>query len=249
MKSHGQYCPVARAAEILTQRWTLLLLRDLLGGIRRFNDLRRGVPLMSPSLLSHRLKHLEKYGLVVRVSQAGSVEYHTTPAARELRPIIDLLGAWGQRWVRNQLIDDELDVNLLMWDMSLRIDPKRFGPGRTVLGFEYTDRPRLKKGDWWTDQWWLVMADGESDLCLRDPGFDVDLYVVTDLRTMTRVWMGDIPVREALRSGAIKLHGSRPLSDSFEQWLPLSYHARVERPPVPLDLERILAAAHAQSAV
>jgi DNA-binding HxlR family transcriptional regulator len=249
MKSHGQYCPVARAAEILTQRWTLLLLRDLLGGIRRFNDLRRGVPLMSPSLLSHRLKHLEKYGLVVRVSQAGSVEYHTTPAARELRPIIDLLGAWGQRWVRNQLIDDELDVNLLMWDMSLRIDPKRFGAGRTVVGFEYTDRPRLKKADWRTDKWWLVMTDGENDLCVRDPGFDVDLYVVTDLRTMTRVWMGDIPVPEALRSGAIKLHGSRVLADSFERWLPLSYHAPNERPPAPLDLERILAAAHAQSAV
>lgn len=248
MKSHGQYCPVARAAEILSQRWTLLLLRDLLGGIRRFNDLRRGVPLMSPSLLSHRLKHLEKYGLVVRVSQAGSVEYHTTPAARELRPIIDLLGAWGQRWVRNQLIDDELDVNLLMWDMSLRIDPKRFGLGRTVVGFEYTDRPRLKKADWRTDKWWLVMTDGESDLCVRDPGFDVDLYVVTDLRTMTKVWMGDIPVREALRSGVIKLHGSRLLADSFERWLPLSYHARHERPPASLNLERILAAAHAQAA-
>ena len=248
MKSHGQYCPVARAAEILTQRWTLLILRDLLGGIRRFNDLRRGVPLMSPSLLSRRLKHLEKYGVVVRVSHAGAVEYHTTPAARELRPIIDLLGAWGQRWVRSQLVDDELDVNLLMWDVSLRIEPRQFGPGRTVIGFEYTDRPRLKKSDWWTDRWWLVMTDGDSDLCLRDPGFDVDLYILTDLRTMTKVWMADIPVRDALRSGAIKLHGSRPLADSFERWLPLSYHARHDLPPAPLNLEHILTAANAQAA-
>ena len=248
MKSHGQYCPVARAAEILTQRWTLLILRDLLGGIRRFNDLRRGVPLMSPSLLSQRLKHLERYGLVARVSHAGAVEYHTTPAARELRPIIELLGAWGQRWVRNQLIDDELDVNLLMWDLSLRVDPKCFGSGRTVVGFEYTDRPRLKKGDWPTDKWWLVMTDGEGELCLRDPGFDVDLYVVTDLRTMTKVWMGDIPVREALRSGAIELNGSRSLANSFERWLPLSHHAQHERPPTPLNLVRILAAVDAKAA-
>ena len=250
MKSYGQYCPVARAAEIVSQRWTLLILRDLLGGIRRFNDLRRGVPLMSPSLLSRRLKDLEKWGIVTRVCDArsGAVEYHTTPAARELRPIIDLLGAWGQRWVRNQLIDDELDVSLLMWDVSLRIDPKRFGSERTVIAFDYTDRPRLKKGDWWVDKWWLVMTDGESDLCLRDPGFDVDLYIVTDLQTMTRVWMGDISVREALRSEVIELQGSRSLVDSFEGWLPLSYHAQHERPPAPLNLERILAAAHAEAA-
>ena len=250
MKSYGQYCPVARASEILSQRWTLLLLRDLLGGIRRFNDLRRGVPLMSPSLLSRRLKELEKWGMVVRVRDAGSgaVEYHATPMALELRPVLDLLGAWGQRWVRNRLVDDELDVNLLMWDVSLRVDPKRFGPGRTVIGFEYTDQPRLKKDDWWVDKWWLVMADGESDLCLRDPGFEVDLHILTDLRTMTKVWMGDIPVREALRSGGIELHGARALADSFEDWLPLSSHALHERLPKSLNLGRILAAAQAGAA-
>ncbi len=250
MKSYGQYCPVARAAEILSQRWTLLILRDLLGGVRRFNDLRRGVPLMSPSLLSRRLKDLEKWGIVTRVrdAESGAVEYRTTPAARELRPILELLGAWGQRWVRNQLIDDELDVSLLMWDVSLRVDPKKFGPGQTVIGFEFKDRPRLKKGDWWVDKWWLVLADGESDLCLRDPGFDVDLYIATDLRTMTRVWMGDIPVREALRSEAIELQGSRSLVDSFERWLPLSHHAQHERPPAQMNLERILAAAQATAA-
>ena len=204
---------------------------------------------MSPSLLSRRLKDLEKWGIVTRVrdAQSGAVEYHTTPAARELRPMIDLLGAWGQRWVRNQLVDDELDVSLLMWDVSLRVDPKSFGSERTVIGFDFTDRPRLKKSDWWVDNWWLVIANGESDLCVRDPGFDVDLYVITDLRTMTGVWMGDIPVREALRSGAIELQGLRFLVDSFESWLPLSYHARHEPPPAPLNLERILATAQAES--
>jgi len=243
MKSYGQYCPVARAAEVLSKRWTLLLLRDLLGGIRRFNDLRRGVPLMSPSLLSKRLKELEKCGLVERAhdSRSRAVEYIATPAALELSPVINLLGAWGQRWLPRQLVDDELDVSLLMWDASLRLEPEQFGPGRTVIGFEYTDRPRLKKEDWWTDKWWLVITDGESDLCVKDPGFDVDLYIVSDLRTMTRVWLGDIPVREAVRSGTINLHGSRPLADSFERWWPLSYHAQHERPPEPLNLPRLLA--------
>lgn len=135
MKSYGQYCPVAHAAEILSQRWTLLILRDLLGGIRRFNDLRRGVPLMSPSLLSKRLKDFEKWELVERISDAksGAIEYRTTPAAKELRPIIELYGAWGQRWVRNKLQEDMLDVNLLMWDVSLSIDAKQFESAQTVI--------------------------------------------------------------------------------------------------------------------
>ncbi len=167
--------------------------------------------------------------------------------ALELRPVIDLLGAWGQRWVRNQLIDDDLDVNLLMWGMSLRVDPKQFGSGRTVIGFEYTDQPRLKKDDWWVDKWWLIMTDGENDLCVRDPGFEIDLQVITDLRTMTSVFMGDIPVREALRSGVIELYGSPVLADTFKDWLPLSQHAQHERPPEPLNLERILIVSQADA--
>jgi DNA-binding HxlR family transcriptional regulator len=245
MKSYGQYCPVARAAEILSQRWTVLVLRDLLGGIRRFNELRKGVPLMSPSLLSKRLKELEKAGLVVRrpTASGSAVEYIPTPAAVELRPMILLLGAWGQRWLRHCLSDGELDVSLLMWDVSMRVDPAQFGPGRTVIKFEYSDRPRLRKDDWWLDEWWLVMTKGESDLCIRDPGFDIDLFVVSDLRTMTEVWLGYTSVSEALRTGVIELHGSRPLAETFERWWPLSFQSHFRAPPEPLDLQEIFSAA------
>ncbi len=245
MKSYGQYCPVARAAEILSQRWTVLLLRDLLGGIRRFNELRKGVPLMSPSLLSKRLKELEHAGLVVRRPMANgrALEYVPTPAAIELRPMIYLLGAWGQRWLRNSLMDAELDVSLLMWDVSLRLDPAQFGPGQTVIKFEYSDRPRLKKDNWWLDEWWLVMTNGESDLCIQDPGFDIDLFVVSDLRAMTEVWLGYNPVKEALSSGVIDLHGSRPLAETFERWWPLSFNAQFKTLPGPLDLQQIFDAA------
>ncbi len=244
MKSYGQYCPVARAAEILSQRWTFLLLRDLLGGIRRFNQLRKGVPLMSPSLLSKRLKELEKAGLLVRrpMANGSAMEYVPTAAAIELRPMIYLLGAWGQRWLRNCLGDDELDVSLLMWDVSLRVDPARFGAGQTVIKFEYSDRPRLKKSDWWMDEWWLVLTNGESDLCIQDPGFEIDLFVISDLRTMTEVWLGYTPVSEALKSGVIDLHGSRPLAETFERWWPLSFQTQFEAPPEPLDLQQIFSA-------
>ena len=242
MQSYGQYCPVARAAEILNERWTLLILRDVLGGARRFNEIRRGVPRMSPTLLSKRLKNLEQCGLLARrrAAQGGSYEYSPTDAALEVKPIIELYGVWGQRWVRNRLGDDELDVNLLMWFLRFGIDRKQFTRERSVIHFEFTDRPRLKKGQWWADQWWLIVSAEEIDLCIQDPGYEVDLYVVSDLRTMTKISIGDIPVRQALRSRAVELHGERDLVRSFERWLPRSPFASVPLPPKVLDLRHVL---------
>ncbi len=250
MKSYGQYCPVARAAEVLSQRWTILLLRDLLGGIRRFNELRKGVPLMSTSLLSKRLKEMEGAGLLVRRPKANGrgVEYIPTPAAAELRPMIYLLGAWGQRWLRSNLSDDELDVSLLMWDVSMRVNPVQFGQGQTVIKFEYNDRPRLKKDDWRLDHWWLVMTGGESDLCIQDPGFEIDLFVLSDLRTMTEVWLGYTTVKEAVATGTIDLHGSRPLAETFVTWWPLSSQAQFKAPPETLDLQQIIGASEKAAA-
>lgn len=236
VKSYGQYCPVARASEILTQRWTLLILRDVLGGARRFNEIRKGVPRMSPTLLSERLKALEGYGLLIRgrSAETGYPEYEPTQAAREIWPVIELLGVWGQRWVRDVYEDDPLDIGLLMWDLQCRIDPARFPPGRTVVHFEFRPPPKVKYMLWW------LIVDDDVDLCVTDPGYDVDLTIVTDIRTMTKVWMGDVPVRSAIRDDALELHGSSQLAGNIERWLPLSYFARTARPPEPLDLDRLL---------
>ncbi len=231
MKSYGQYCPVARAAEILGKRWTLLILRDLHGGCRHFNQLRKGVTLISPSLLSRRLKELETAGVVERSSGAdGSApEYHLTVAGRETAAIVELFGVWGQRWVRNVLGEDELDAGLLMWAISGAIDAGEFPATRSVVQFTFSDRPKLRY-----DLWWLVVDDGDVDMCIDDPGFDVDLYVTTDLRTLTKVSIGDIPAREAVRSGAIELHGARQLAAGFDRWMGFSPFANVARPPKPL---------------
>ncbi len=230
MKGYGQYCPVARAAEILGKRWTLLILRDLHGGCRHFNELRKGVPLISPSLLSRRLKELEATGVVERRCGEGarSPEYHLTVAGRETAAIVELFGVWGQRWVRNVLGEDELDVGLLMWAVSGTIDAGWFPATRTVVQFTFSDRPKLR----W-NLWWLVVDDGDVDMCVDDPGFDVDLYVTTDLRTLTKVSMGDIPARAAVRSGAVELHGSRKLASGFGTWMGFSPFATVARPPKP----------------
>jgi DNA-binding MarR family transcriptional regulator len=197
---------------------------------------------MSPTLLSNRLKSLEAFGLIVRrtAPETGNVEYSPTQAGLEVRPIVELYGAWGQRWVRNRLGDDQLDVNFLMWYLRCGIDRRHFPAERTVIRFEFTDRPRLKKDNWWLDKWWLIVTEDDVDLCVQDPGHEVDLYVISDLQTMTKISLGDVSIREAIRTQAIELHGSRSLAMTLDQWLPRSSHADVARPPDPLDIQRVI---------
>jgi len=224
MKGYGQFCPVAKAAEILTERWTPVVLRELLLGSRRFNDLRKGVPLMSPTLLSKRLKFLEEAGVIERRrAQSGKGwEYQPTNAAEELRPVVEMLGVWGQRWVRSRLTPDELNPGLLMWDIRRRVDPKQFPARRIVVQFEFSDAAQSKR------RWWLVNDKDGVDLCVTAPGFEVDLYIFTDVRTMTAVWMGDVPLMSALDSGRIELDGPQELRRSLRSWLQLSTLAGVK---------------------
>jgi DNA-binding HxlR family transcriptional regulator len=217
-KGYGQYCPLAKAIDIIGERWTPLVLRELLMGGRRFNEIRRGVPLMSPALLTKRLKDLERGGVIERVPIEGSRahEYRLTPAGEELRPIIAGLAVWGLKWVENRLGKGDLDAGVLMWDIRGRIDPAALPEGRTVIQFEFSDAPKTMR------LWWLVAENGETDLCLSDPGYEVDLYLATDLRSMTEVWLGRVPLKHALREGAIELIGSRALERSIASWLRLS---------------------------
>lgn len=226
MSTYAQFCPVALASELLTRRWTPLVIREMLCGSTRFNDLRRGVPKMSPSLLSTRLDELEQAGVVERrpIAESEHEEYVLTRAGRELGPIIEALGAWGVRWISGDLPADALDVELLMWDVRRRIDADRAPGGRTVVRFHYEDQPEDHC------DYWIVVDEGEVDVCWRDPGFDVDLTVDTTVRTMTRVWRGDVRFAEALRRHGLRLRGPAPLRRSFPEWLGYSVFAGVERP-------------------
>jgi DNA-binding HxlR family transcriptional regulator len=222
MRGYGQFCPVAKGAEVFAERWTPLVLREMLCGTTHFNDLRRGVPLMSRTLLSLRLKQLEEIGVVKRMSGPKGPEYHLTQAGKDFAPIVERLGEWGQRWFRSKFSRDELDVRTLVWDMRRTVKPNAFPPGRISVQFDFSDLPVSKR------TWWLLCDDGEVGICPTDPGFDVSLFVATDLRTMTRVWMGDIPVRIAIGSGGIELEGSREFRLRFEQWLGLSGFAGIQ---------------------
>ncbi|HET9149393.1 MAG TPA: helix-turn-helix domain-containing protein [Alphaproteobacteria bacterium] len=221
---YRQFCPVAMAAEILCTRWTILVLREMIVGSSRFNDLRRGVPRMSPALLSQRLKELEAAGIVVRrpsKTDPSVLEYRLTAAGDELRPLIEAFGTWGQRWIDRELSLKHLDVSLLMWDMRRNLDPTPMPERRSVIQFQYPELPRTQR--FW---WLLVEPEKGTDLCSIDPGFDVDLYVAADLRTMTAIWMGLDNVRAALRSERMTLNGDRGLADNMQAWLGLSPFAK-----------------------
>jgi DNA-binding HxlR family transcriptional regulator len=224
MSGYGQFCPIAKAAQILAERWTPLVLRELICGSTRFNDLRRGVPLMSSSLLSQRLRFLEQEGVIER-RRAGSgrgFEYHLTDAGRDLEPLIMRMGEWGARWVRSRLEPEDLDVTLLMWDMHRTVRPECFPERRVVVAFEFTDVPQNKR------RWWLVSEGDQADLCVTDPGHEVDLSLFADLRTMTAIWTGDLSVDAALASGALEAHGPADLRRSLGAWLGLSAFAPIK---------------------
>ena len=225
--SYRQFCPVAMAAEILATRWTIVLLRELIAGSTRFNELRRGVPRMSPALLSQRLKELEQAGIVQRFpsnSEPGVFEYRLTESGRELGPVIEGFGCWGQRWVTTELSLEQLDGSLLMWDMRRNLITDPMPRRRSVIQFRYPEQPAKERS------YWLIVEPGSPvDLCSMDPGFDVDLYVSTDLRTMTAIWMGLDTAHAAIADERMILTGERQLADSIESWLGLSPFAKVQK--------------------
>jgi DNA-binding HxlR family transcriptional regulator len=225
--SYRQFCPVAMAAEILCTRWTVVLLRELIAGSTRFNELRRGVPRMSPALLSQRLKELEVAGIVARTSSAsdrGVFEYQLTAAGRELGPIIEAFGIWGQRRIESHLSLQHLDVQLLMWDMRRNLNTTPMPTRRSVVQFVYPELSAAQRS------WWLIVDPNETvDLCSIDPGFDVDLYVSVDLRTMTAIWMGLDTVRAAVANRRMMLTGNRQLAAAMQTWLGLSPFAKEQK--------------------
>ena len=220
MPGYGQFCPVAKALEVVGERWSLLLIRELLCGDYRFGELMLGLPLISRSVLAQRLKTLEEAGLIER-SEAGPV-YRLTQAGRELEPVVMGLGTWGQRWARQHVSADDLDPTLLMWDMRRGLDLARVPERLTVVMFWYRDAPAR------ASRYWLRIERPEVDLCLTNPGHPVQLTVETTLRTMVDVWMGQRDLREALERGDIQLQGASRLVRAFPSWLRLNTFAGVE---------------------
>ncbi|MBU9764338.1 helix-turn-helix transcriptional regulator [Mycobacterium sp. TNTM28] len=223
MSTYGQFCPVAKAMELLDERWTLLVVRELLRGSAHFNDLRRGLPKMSPALLSKRLKSLSRAGVIERSEIDGRTSYSLTACGQELAGVVDALGTWGVRWI-GELGEQDLDPHLLMWDMRRTVPLQNWPGSRTTVAF-ILDGVAAK-----ASRWWLVVADGQADVCDFDPGHEVAGTVSTSLRTLTEIWRGDVSWARALLDGSVALSGSAEVRRAIPKWLGQSTAAAIPRP-------------------
>lgn len=222
MSQYGQFCPVAKVTELLGEKWMLLILRELLLGSSRYNEFQRALSRISPTLLTKRLKQLENAGIILRKKQQGrkGYEYLLTPVGRELSPIVVHMATWGMRWARGQLDEDELDVEFLMWDIHRRLQTDMLPDGETVMCFIFDGLTKFSS-------WWLIINNGEVDLCTENPGKDVDLYVRTTLPDLVAIWNGDIKIKTALRKQLLKPQGDSQLAKTMPQWLGVCLYADV----------------------
>ena len=227
---YGQFCPIAKATEILGEKWTILIVRELLLGARRFNEMQRGLGDISPALLSQRLRTLESHGLITRRKLPGTRlhEYLPTQACEALLPVVIGMGEWGLLWARNNLLDPELDLNLLLLYLERSVDPAQL-PGReTVSHFKFAD---LKD----QQDFWLLVSGERVELCLVDPGREVQVYFHCKVRTMHDVWMGECCYRAAIDCGALIIEGEPALTRNVSRWLKPSVLAQAPRVPWPTE--------------
>lgn len=218
MDGYGQFCPVSLAAEIFARRWTPLIVRELLTGSTRFNDLRRGMPNITASVLSRRLDELAIAGIIERRQDENGMRYLLTTAGEELRPVVEQLGLWGRRWLPTEYREQDLDPRLLVWDIhrNLQLDEV---PGRTVVELHFPDAPPQYRA------YWLILSPEGAEVCLTHPGGDIDLHLSSDVRTLTNIWMGNTTWGSALRAGSLKLAGNSELRRALPRWLKLNVFA------------------------
>jgi DNA-binding HxlR family transcriptional regulator len=221
VQRYGEFCPVSLAAEIFARRWTPLIVRELLTGSTRFNDLRRGMPNITASVLSRRLDELAIAGIIERRRDEDGVQYVLTPAGEELRPVVEQLGLWGRRWLPTEYREEDLDPRLLVWDIhrNLRLDEVA---ERTVIELHFPDAPAAYRA------YWLIVTPDEAEVCLTHPGGDIDLHLRASVRTLTDIWMGNLTWAAALRAGSLKLAGNSELRRSLPRWLKLNPFAAVK---------------------
>ena len=224
MSGYGQFCPVAKATELIGEKWTLLILRELLLGTTRFNDFQRAMSRMSPTLLAKRLRQLEESGIIIRKKISGQrgYEYRLTAAGKELGPLIEVLAIWGMRWTRSQLTNDELDVEFLMRELQRRLQTEHLPDGETVICVIFDELTKHKT-------WWLVVDGDTVDLCTDDPSKDVDLYINSSVRKIVEIWEGDLDIRTALRNGSVKANGLSHLIRTMPDWFGVCLYKEVRR--------------------
>ncbi|HKY35418.1 MAG TPA: helix-turn-helix domain-containing protein [Polyangiaceae bacterium] len=223
MKSYGQFCPVAMALEVVGDRWTLLIIRELISGSRRFGEILNGVRKIPRSLLASRLEQLERTGLLCRKEGTHGNEYEPTEAALALEQVVLGLGVWSRRWAHRAIRDDELDPTLLLWDMQRRLNTSATPAALVVVRFDFLDE---KRG---VLRYWLKIDHGRGEVCTKHPGLDENLIVSTTLRVLIEVWMGQRNFAAAIQSGEVSVEGAAALARAMPTWFRLNTFVEMER--------------------
>lgn len=224
MYKYGQYCPIAKAVEILGDRWTLLIVRDMLTGTSHFNDLERGLPGISRALLSERLRRLQRMGLVEKVNrpdQRQNTAYYLTEAGKELNTVINSLLIWGAHWAFEEPEEEELDPVLLMWWIRGRVCTDQLPERQLVVRFDFTGKKR--------ESFWLLLSKKDVSICLTNPGFELDVLVTADLSAFFQIWLGRLTYHEALRTGKVEIDAIPALAKAFPTWFAYSLAAPAVR--------------------
>lgn len=225
MYKYGQYCPVAKAVEILGDRWTLLIVRDLLTGTCHFNDLERGLPGISRGLLSERLRRLQRMELLEKVEMKNGrkrTAYYLTEAGQALQPVIYSLLVWGAHHAFEEPEEQDLDPVLLMWWMRNRVCRENLPDGRVVIRFDFKEVDKY-------ETFWLLLSQEDVSLCLTDPGFDLNVLVTADLSTFYQIWLGRLSFKQAIYDGRVQIDGIPSLADAVPTWFAYSLAAPAVR--------------------
>lgn len=225
--NYNQFCPIAKAAEILGERWTILILREVLMGGRRFNTLQRGLGDVSPALLTKRLRQLEEQNMIIRRKIPGQkgYEYYPSDACEALLPVLFALGEWGVIWAKNSILDQDFDAEFLMLYLERSIDRDKIKGQETVIKFRFTDL--IEQRDWW-----LMIKPEAAEVCLKDPGRDIDVFFNCTVRTLSEIWMGDRTYRDAIKAGDLIMDGDPALTRNVSGWLRPGMFAESPREPV-----------------
>ncbi|WP_169566262.1 winged helix-turn-helix transcriptional regulator [Sneathiella limimaris] len=220
-KSYGQYCPIAITAEIICQRWTVLVLRAFFLGATRFSEIQKSAPLMSSALLTQRLRELETAGIIRKQKMSGSNSYQLTPSGEALFPILDQMGSWSQTWLRREITNEEnLDPDVLMWELRrANLDCEDISRRRRVAHFMLTGTTPTKRN------YWLVFEPEDTDICTKDPGHEVDIWISAHIKTLVEIWLGHRTIAKAVDDDLLILEGNQSEINHFHNWFSLSHFA------------------------
>lgn len=224
MYDYGEACPISRATSVLCERWTLQIVRELMLGATRFSEFQKYLPKISPSLLNARLRSLQQHGIVIRkrIPEKRGYEYLLSPAGKALAPVLTEFGKWGMNWVYDGLSDEQLNAVVLLREIAVFLKTDQLPSGDTTLQFTFTDLEA-------TPRRYILVQGDKREVCDENPGYEVDVYFRSTLRTLSEIWWGDVSLQAARGNESLRVSGASVYTKNLSKWFPVSSFASEPR--------------------